>query len=43
MSPKKNKSNSGGKATKSVFSAAGRRLGDGKEILKSNKRKVSQI
>lgn len=36
-------SNPGGKVTNSIFSGPGRRLGDGKEILKSNKRKVSEI
>jgi hypothetical protein len=41
MPPKKNMSKTGGKITNSVFSGTGRRLGDGKEIEKSNKRKVS--
>ncbi|PMD17048.1 hypothetical protein NA56DRAFT_708266 [Hyaloscypha hepaticicola] len=42
MPPKKNKSNPGGKVTKCVFSGPGRRLGDGKEILKSNKREKTE-
>ena len=43
MLPKKKMSKSGDKVTNSVFSRPGRRLCDGKEIAKSNKRKVSQI
>ncbi len=43
MAPEKNMSKPGGKVTKSVFSGPGRRLSDGKEIVKSNKRKVSEI